>query len=628
MAKPNPRRRQAAASSILLSALPSQAREPMVKDHLFTTQLGVVPLFHVTIGRGYVVEAADLHTALRLAVDGAAAAVVKTREGSRLDMRLSVGKRGTVVLAHGEHLFSFADADLLATKKTVRLRALKRVFLERPLLAEEEAAWRRVASERPLEGLEYAELMSALTATPEAWRIRYSKPERFEGKDLLPKGRAYFERLVAPLGNAATIEDFVAQLLAAQSELLRRNSKRALRRIAFTALWQPLIPFSLLKDVAHNDIATLLKAEDPFSLLFGFELCAARLSEDPAFATLGTSFVKRLLLDKRSRSRCMVYSACAMICASRTRLAALALDAPLYWVRLAALSHAGVLADAMRRNLNAERFWQWALDSFYPAYHWHAEVDRREAPRWRPYWIEPGHVYADLVGRVANALGKIPRDQRPESWTSIFDQCFEALEAAGDLVAMSYPGPFEDYGPHPGSESHEFFVTLDAMLDLAPIIEKVGPLTALAYTTRPSDRLVHGMARILAGPVDAPIAPPGEETQALHLAAHVAAVTRSEGLAQDVIRRAVFEVRRAGRTAPLGEFLTMVLVACASTEDQDAFYRLFADAAVRLAYAIETLPDIAAMQDAIPDLGSRDENLITALSRAGAILEAKRGRAA
>ena len=209
----------------------------------------------------------------------------------------------------------------------------------------------------------------------------------------------YYQRLVAPLGDATNLDAFIRdELTSTRRMLLARHPERALRRMAFAALWQPLIPFDLLAATNVSDVATLLKADDPFSLLFGFELCRYRVSADAGFVDLGRSFLEKLLLDAQaSTSRCNIFSALALISATKLRQAARSSIAPLFWIRLAALTHAGVLTDALGGMPESEQFLRWSSQTFTSTYVWHGVIDRRDSPRWNPNRISPDHLYAELV---------------------------------------------------------------------------------------------------------------------------------------------------------------------------------------------------------------------------------------
>jgi hypothetical protein len=103
-------------------------------------------------------------------------------------------------------------------------------------------------------------------------------------------------------------------------------------------------------------------------------------------------------------------------------------NAPLFWVRLVALSHAGVLTDALSHLPDPQRFLRWSVENFYPDYHWQGLIDRREAPRWNPDWIDPDQLHAEIVGRVNNAMQLMPRDMWPAAWASIMGDAITRLE--------------------------------------------------------------------------------------------------------------------------------------------------------------------------------------------------------
>jgi hypothetical protein len=149
-----------------------------------------------------------------------------------------------------------------------------------------------------------------------------------------------------------------------------------------------------------------LTAEDPFSLVFGFELCQHRLSKgEKAAAVLGTKFLKRLFGDKEwLQSRLELFSACAVIGMVTLRQAANDPPPPLSWFRLAVLSHAGVLTTALRGIKKTSGFFKWIANDFGGTYLWHLAIDPLDEPRWEPDWIGPGALKAELIGRCCNTL--------------------------------------------------------------------------------------------------------------------------------------------------------------------------------------------------------------------------------
>jgi hypothetical protein len=124
-------------------------------------------------------------------------------------------------------------------------------------------------------------------------------------------------------------------------------------------------------------------------------------------------------------------------------------NAPLFWVRLVALSHAGVLTDALSHLPDPQRFLRWSVENFYPDYHWQGLIDRREAPRWNPDWIDPDQLHAEIVGRVNNAMQLMPRDMWPAAWASIMGDAITRLETERRVIAASFAGPFDDFQQTP-----------------------------------------------------------------------------------------------------------------------------------------------------------------------------------
>jgi hypothetical protein len=120
-------------------------------------------------------------------------------------------------------------------------------------------------------------------------------------------------------------------------------------------------------------------------LLFSFELCRARLDHGKSYVALGTDFLKALFEDEKElRRRCQIFTACAIVAIVTLRRTFDEYSVPLYWFRLAALTHAGLLTEALRGLVQPSEFYEWARKSVGPPFVWHSAYDRRDAPRWRP----------------------------------------------------------------------------------------------------------------------------------------------------------------------------------------------------------------------------------------------------
>jgi hypothetical protein len=379
------RAQQRLALAYITEPMPSAVRSEIVLDEEFCRRFKLRPKFWLRLDEDHHVETDSLHDAIRAALAGRKTASILLRDGRRINVKLA-SKSGNATIILGKRRFNLSDSDLLGGSREVRRNALNRVIETQPLLPGEENKWRTILQRRGLKNREFVDLMTELSETPEAFSGEFSEPRNFGPDDLMPDSLAYYIRLVLAFAETADLDLFIKdQLAEVRKEFLNRHSKAALRRIAFAALSQSLIPFDLLDSMKVEDIAELLDADDPFSLLCGFELCCAFVSKNRRFVTLGSKFLQKLLADgKAGMARCNRFSALGIVSIARLRQRAGRADAPVFWVRLAALAHAGVLTDALCGILDTEGFLKWAADNFFPAYLWNCTIDLQAAPRWQP----------------------------------------------------------------------------------------------------------------------------------------------------------------------------------------------------------------------------------------------------
>ncbi|MBZ9868517.1 hypothetical protein LB515_24360 [Mesorhizobium sp. CA15] len=611
--------------ALLVNPLPSEVRSKLLLDEGFCANFGIEPQFWFPLNDVSSVTSDSLHQALRGAIAGKKSAFLKTQSGPDIRAELGMGDEGQATLVIDQKGFAFSDADLLSDERDTRIKALTRVFAAKPLRGDEEEKWLAIAGERALTDREYVTLKTALAATPEAIKTQLRAAQELDVDSLMPDEPDYFGRLIAPLSDSRDLETFNrSELATARKSLVERQPKRALRRIAFAALWQPLIPFEILASIGSSDISSLLEANDPFSLLCGFELCRQLLQSDPAFVELGTSFLNKLLVDPiATTDRCNIFCAMTLVSTINLRRVARASNAPVFWVRLAALAHAGVLTNALYDLPSSEDFLNWATEKFSSTYLWHGVIDRRDAPRWRPEWISPDHLFAELVGRALGALATIPATERPPTWVAAIEAAVARLEESKKVIAAYFPGPFDDFREYPlVSSQMDVFNDVESNLEAAWALDEVPGVVALANTAQPSQRFIANVLRILNQPVDEPIAKV-DELSFLGLGAHVSAISRSEPIAEAVINRCIFLARNSEpATAPSDLFMIMA-EACAAHADPQKHRELLGATATKLCFAINDSQALSGIGSILDVLGRRDERLIPALSRARAIIRAK-----
>lgn len=616
-------------AALLLNPLPPSVRMPLLLDEEFRAKLGIKPRFSYPLGKRLSVETGSLHDALRAAIGGRTSAMMTLSSGQRVRAKAGRQPGGKATLVVKGEGFSFSNADLLSGDREVRAAGLQRIFAAQPLSEKEELFWQEIVENRALADSEYDELMTTLGYTPEAFAADLRKPQSLSRETMVPDASVYFARLVAPLGETQDMEAFIqGELRTAQRSLLRRNPALAVRRIAFAALWQPLIPFNQLDNLTAADLSPLLDAEDPFTLLFGFEICRALLEKDSEFVDLGSAFLRKLLGDvQASERRYEMFSACVIVATIEIRRAAKAASAPVFWTRLAALAHAGVLANALGRMPDTVGFLAWVTSNFYAHYVWNCIVDRREAPRWCPDWISPDQIFAELVGRVRGALYMLADANRPAAWVELIDAATERLVENKSILAAMFPGPFDDFiAPNATSAMRDVLAEVEASLGRATRLADVQGLAALTYASIPSEQAINNVARIVGIGVNEPVTDIEFEVRYLRLAAHFALAGQSEAVAQAVIDRCFTIARGAVASTEITDLFAVIMEACAVFHASRRYHEIVGEYAARICFLVNGNETLSSLNDIFEVLVQRDEKLTQALSRARAITQTKRNR--
>jgi hypothetical protein len=610
--------------ALMLNPLRHSVKAALHTDEAFCETLGIKPRFSIELDKDLRADARSLNDVLRHAVAGRKTASLLVRDDRRL--RVKLGQKteaGAASFVVGKRGFTFNDADLLSSDRERRDKALDRVFEAKPLWPRDEDAWREISRTRAFGDREYVDLMTSLAATPEGLIQEFIKPKNLNSDELMPDGSAYYHLLVPPVANSTEFSSYIEKEFSdACQNLVVRHPRSALRRIAFCALRQNLVPFAILRPLGVAGISTLLAANDPFSLLCGFELCRDQLASDPAFSDLGASFLERLLLDAEAENRHYIFSACALISSLRIRRSARASGFPVFWARLAALSHAGVLADALAGMPDAKEFFRWASEHFYPSYAWHCAVDLRDAPRWRYDWISPDHLYAELVGRALGALHALPEGDRPRRWIEILEAAQARLKEMQKTLASMFPGPFDDFVEVDVSYAGiEVFNEVEQALDTATTLDVPG-LYPLVCTFKPSARLVANVLRIVERSIDDKVSARAE-VDALGVAAHIAGVSRHEGLAQAVINRCLSLAREPKREEGITDIFEVMTKACAAWSSHALHRKRVAEAAAKLCFIIDDEKQLGELAAVFNVLSTRDERLKPALAKPQAIIGLK-----
>ncbi|WP_316176009.1 hypothetical protein [Bradyrhizobium sp. SZCCHNRI1073] len=583
-----------------------------------TIGLKITPV--ITFNGTHAIVLDSLVAALRLGLKKKKIATLAMADGTTTRIQLKHTLPGTLSVVFPDASFPIAEVDLLSETKSGRTRALKRLFSHRPLSEDEEKFWFGRAENAVFSAEEFAELLELLRATPEHMNGSLRAPQTLNAEKLIPRNCSYYVRLIGPQQQQSNFSDYIEKEQHSHRSFLLRHGLVGLRRLAYTALSRSIILFDELSTIPITQIAQLISSEDPFSLLFGFELCQDRFKRgDRAALALGSRFLKRLLGDEKwLHSRLEIFSACAVIGTVSFRPEVNDPAPPLSWYRLAVLSHAGVLTDALRGMKKTADFFKWAADDFGSTYLWHAVVDARDEPRWEWDWLSPQALKAELLGRCHNALMQLPTERRPKAWEGLV---IPALKRLNTALAAFFPGPLDGFLP--------FFSPIQAESEAERVrsllkgrssFKRAPGLIILAYAGAIDDRLTDEIFRLLEASNEQ-LAKTKTADGILRCCAYIAAITRNDQLAKAVSSRCL-RLLSAQLTPDANLLLLLISMrACGAYQDPETYYREVAALSARFAYAMPT-NTMAEMRKVLEVMKTRDPRLGAAFGRAQAVLEA------
>ena len=578
-----------------------------------------IPLRNVLNLKG--VQEVDLKSFFKC-VNAALAGKLSSRltlaDGTHKKVKIAVDQVGAVIIELDGLKLRFLEAGVLDAAPRKRAASLTKMLKSRPLLPEEEKDWQKTLRFGAPRDDDFVRLAEALRETPETYAASLAKPQNLNGDNMVPSEPRYYERLVGPIPKGVTLSDYVKGELGLFQQFMIKKGDVGLRRLAFGCLSASVSPLSAMANIPLVDVEKLLDALDPFSLLFGFEVCVERYrGGDRRALTVGRKFLERLFKDEKwLEQRCEVFSACAIISSTRLRGLANRSTAPLYWHRLASFAHAGVLTNALSNITDTAGFLKWAIEGFSGTYTWHAVADVREEPRWDSEWISPDSIKAELVGRCLNAIGRLGKRQGPASWQAIFNLAWDQIEPK---LTTIFPGPLDGFIPTAWTVRREEDIKLvDGLLKQRGSFKEAPGLAMIVYSGGVDASHIDQLMRMLEGSNEE-LSVLKSAYQVLKCCAYVAATTRSAPLADAVVTRSLRLVTTDTQPGQVLPLMLYAMRACAAHNDLSAYYREIGKVGARFAYAApkHAALDLRMVMEALCE---RDPRMMAALGRAMQIL--------
>ncbi|WP_193188987.1 HTH domain-containing protein [Nisaea sediminum] len=573
------------AALFLLDSIPIEMREELLSDSALCKRLNIDTTTFVNLSSGIKITQNELFRAAQNAVDNKKTAKINLSNGKTIHAQVRCRDGRTAEIKIKGIWFTLDDVAPASRKAIIRQTAIGRLLAEFPLSELDENFWRDAGQKGALTSDLFFKFKQSVSSTPEALHRFIQSTTTFSSENLVPENLSYCSALLALPTDGASFEDYIVGPLRLEREsLIKRHPQVALRRIAFSSIADALVPHDLLDGYGFDDISDLLDADDPFSLIFGFQICAARLEIDPRYEELGSKFLHKAIADEAALTRCQIASGVSILAMQHLAENPEHSGFPVFWRRLLALTHAGLVTDAMNGIKDGSGFFDWVIQGNAFEYVWLSLLDRQSAPRWKSDWILPEQLYAETIGRAVNAFGRLPQDQQPAEWKSILTSAVKASEGKPKSGYHFFPGPLDEFIEHPTEKlPDEMLQSIkDGMASAQPINDVPG-LMHIAYTSKPPADLLSCIVERVKGNRDKPLGENDFELWLLEIFAHISGTTKSEELASAVMERCFDEATSfEPRTNATGLF-AIILSACAGFSDIDEYRTQLGTAARRLA---------------------------------------------
>ena len=168
--------------------------------------------------------------------------------------------------------------------------------------------------------------------------------------DFLPEETAHWRNITATPSGSESLPCFIAQELSAErAARIARDPSLAVDLISLTFAAPELVPLRTMSAINAESLLPavwqLVKYSDPFGHAGAFDICADRALEDSRFEELGEALLERLLADpKRLHGELTTYATAFVIASAYLAQHETLRRQPVFWRRLAAASHASLVA--------------------------------------------------------------------------------------------------------------------------------------------------------------------------------------------------------------------------------------------------------------------------------------------
>jgi hypothetical protein len=573
---------------------------------------------------------------------------LRTTNGAVVEVRISVNEDGSGTVEVAGKAIRFPWVTLLSSEASKRLSELERFLANFPISDDDATALRERVVRHDFSGDDFVHSATLLESSPEAFTERLLDKLRrqrdthqISAADILPDDDRYWNHLLPRLVHAQTLADYIGhEMDDAWRTSLEANAYRALHSLAIVFGAPELVPHAQLQGLSADDLANAIEAisrlEDPFSLAGAFEVCAARASGDQRFADLGIGLLDGLFGDmQRLLGACSLFGATFVIVTAHFATHETFQRRPVFWRRLASVAHASLVVRVCGGNgIDPDDIISWAMRLFGNEYFLSVVADFAVEPQWRPEWILPKILVADLFGRAVSVWQNFPQESAPTGWKERLDRAYEWIAAEKIGTFSQYPAVLQgtrrmrrptlaDFeGVPQGADAFRTLAsvpTVNTLISISPFIAAFGF----------PDEATRDIEKVLASIRSAPIEEDDKlDVLALSILSHIAVLTENARLAESISEVCLERARRTEAKGTVFEIVCRLVECSAAIKERSEADRTLGHWLEILASIIPESEGAKALPFIIDLLKSIQPDLAPLLGRAKSIARLGSPRAA
>lgn len=579
-----------------LSTLPASVVKALLNDRAFLNEFNIPARTIWSVGEsGVPLELSTLLSAVRQWY-ATGHAQLEINEESWDFAWIEVDGRREVGLAKGDQESLLPPLKPLAPDRQVRLDGFDRAARELLLPFEIRDRWRESLSAGPLSDKAFEEFEQDCDLNPLRVLSHLQRQLRRGNAsltELVPPEVSYYEALIGAPTAGGDLTSHTDQATRRCIRLAQDyGTDGAFRALQLAA--HPFISKGFARGLADQKpfidaLPQVVAKGGLMTVVAALEAALALVAERAAFREPIEALANRLVeLDEiAGPSRYRLLSTLFRMVEGELAATRAVPGMPPVWRRHASLVHAALLEESLAGEPDIERFVDWATVRD-PYFYQQTLCDMRREPRWQPWMGGDIQFRAELLGRVVMAGVPVKKALTPAGKRTLLGRGKRSILGRADLGRAFLPGPLEGAA----ASFSELPRELSAMIE-SGLSAEVIQMDAIARLA--NSALIFGItaeqAELAAGALQRSeydvrgSSEAGQIEGMLQGLATVAAVSRSQALAEDVrvvVRR---YLRRTDKVLSPDKALSVGLIAAAAHENEADWSEFFGKWSAELAFA-------------------------------------------